>query len=288
MSTTHPVKWDDSRSALVMLEGLSATTGGDGNSGGPPFGFWDPSQKPQVASSEDDEFESTDLDETWIKTGTWALGGVARGDSFTTPADTVRYDVNTSRKSHLVMQGVSDPLQTIGQGIRRVLKAENLDAGSSPANWQMVWSFVREVDVSSIPVTDNDGIALILMGDKTNVDELDFTKSVGFSVVTDYTNADLPVKVQMVWAYPPDDLTAVGSPLLLPAIPSFDALEIHKVGTEYRGYCVKGGNRVELGVIDLPGLNPTVYGLYSVISDTPNPIIFIDYVRHSFVAAKAD
>jgi len=288
MSTTHPVKWDDERSALVMLEGLSATTGGDGNSGGPAFGFWDPSQKPQIASSEDDEFEGADLDESWIKTGTWELGGVARGDSFTTPADTVRYDVNTSRKSHLVMQGVSDPMQTIGQGIRRVLKAENLDAGSSPTNWQMLWGFVREVDVSSLPVSDNDGVALILMGDNDGSDNLDFGKFVGFSIVTDYTNADLPVKVQMVYAYPPEDVDPVGTPLLLPAIPSFDALEIHKVGTEYRGYCVKGGNRVELGVIDLPGLNPTVYGLWSVISDTPNPIIFIDYVRHSFTAAKAD
>lgn len=286
--STHPVKWDDERSALVMLEGLTATTGGDGNSGGPPFGFWDPSQKPQVASSEDDEFEGADLDESWIKTGTWVLGGVARGDSFTTPADTTRYDVNSSRKSHLVIQGVADAMQTVGQGIRRVLKAENLDAGNAPANWQMVWSFVREVDVSSITVTDNDGIALILMGDKDGVDDMDFTKFVGFSVVTDYTNAELPVKVQMVWAYPPDDLTAVGSPLLLPAIPSFDALEIHKVGTEYRGYCVRGGNRVELGVIDLPGLNPQVYGLWNIISDTPNPLVFIDYVRHSFTAAKAD
>ena len=283
------VLWDDASASLRMMSGVSGG-GGGGGSGPMPFTgfFWDPAQKPATSNAEDDEFEASDLDPRWQKIGTWQKGGVERGASFTTPSGLVKYSINSDRPSHLVLQPVADGATSIA--LFRQLLPENLPGGNAPPNWLIKLQMFVETDKSSIPAGNSDNFFLFLISENPIDLMSSLGSAVGFFGITDYTDLDNPVTVGMVHITPPNDLDPVSasSSIKLPAIPSFNQLKLHKIGTMYRGYAVIDGRNVELGAIDLPTHNPKHYSLIVGNLDTPNGLYFLDFIRHSFVDKEAE
>jgi hypothetical protein len=278
--------WDDASAKVVLMPDVSGTEGG----GAPvqPFSFfWDPAQKPPTSNAEDEEFEGSELDARWKKIGTWELGGVARGASFTSPADLVKYSINTDRASHLVMQMVADPLAEFGQGLYRELLPENRNGDDVPTNWLLKVAAFSEIDLSSIPMSNADNALYVMMAEKLPDGSPDFDNWVGFFVQTDFADMELPYKVAMVQSVAPDDGELVGDFISMPALPSFNQLKLHKVGTKYRGSVMIDGRSTQLGEVDLPTLNPTVYVLLAANTDTPNCLTFCDSIRHEFVDKEA-
>ena len=284
--SSFTITWDDANSRPNVIEGLSGIAGGDNPGFLSNATGYDEGAPPMESSSDDEEFSSSVLDDRWKFFGTVTEGNVARGISFTTPSNSARYSL-TNRPGWFQLQPVSEAMST-GQGIYAELSESSKLAGNAPTNWLLNVGTFLEVDMSSLPISNQDSTVLVGLWDKALDGTADLTKFVGCFIGTDFTTPDSPIVVGAVKIVPPNDMDSFGPAVRLPALPPNSRVKIHKIGTTFRVYLLVDGRNLELGSVSLPTLNPVMFGLIHANTDTPNAISMTDYFRHKFVDTDAE